>query len=1494
VGLNFSAVGYTHQLYRNAIPIGGANIGINASLDFGLQAIAGVYTVIATNTATGCTNPMAGSAVVTVNPLPTVFSVTGGGSYCAGGAGLYVDLLASTPIIVYQLFLGTTPVGSPISGTGAALNFGMLTMGGTYSVVATSAITGCSASMAGGPTISLLRGSCTGMPVAGTVTASAFTFCSGLADTLKLNGCTNVCGITFQWQTSSDSMSWADVSGAQASQNTFFPTAAMYYRCAVKCTSSGLTAYSTVLYIALSSGIYSHRVISSVDTICNPPDFYISACGVSSTYNVTTYYGDGTHDNTPLTATGICHAHCYHSYSAAGTYTVKQVLNNGSSAIDSIVFEHNYFYCSIMPVSFFHDVNTNCVFDSGEAAFILPVLTEIDSSGIPIDTISATSGFYITAKGPVGTIYGFKVLPMDGFTLSCLSSPITYDTVHSFVNSYSPKYIGITCGSETTFDLNQSITINCGRHLSSGYIVASNARCFAKDAIVSLTFSPKYEYASAYPTPLSHSENTITWSLASLSAYSSSPAALSFSISTTTSGWLLPGDTIQTRLVISPTAGDFDSSNNVSIRVDTVKSSYDPNEISVMPEGSVLPCTPLRYTINFENTGNDIAHNIYVMDTLSDNLDPRTLRIIAASSIMNIALLRSGGHNIVKFDFPGINLLDSSHHNRCDGMVVFTIKTKTGLPDGAAINNIAGIFFDDNPVVMTNSVNNTIGISPITGPGNACAGSTITLINATAGGTWSLANGHASLGSPTDMPVTGKVVNALTAGIDTLAYTVTNTCTSRMVKKAITINALPAPITGSGHVCIGSNASLASVTAGGRWSGSNTALATIDSVSGAMAGLVAGTDTIAYSLTTGCVARSLVTINALPTQFAITGGGQYCAGGTAPHIQLASSTPAIHYQLYHAGTTAGGVINGTGAALDFGSFTATGTYTVKATDPVTSCVQNMASPTVIISNSLPITYTVTGGAAYCAGDTGAHIRLSGSASGINYQLYAGPALVGGALAGTGSSLDFGLLNTAGTYTVSATNATTGCTGNMIGSGTLTINSLPVSFTVTGGGHYCAGGVGDHIYLTGSGVGVSYQLYNGTAIGIPATGTGATLDFGPYLPSGTYTVLASNTVTGCIKNMAASAVIVIDSLPMAYAVTGGGSHCAGGAGVHVGISNSAAGIYYQAYNTGAVIGSIATGTGAALDMGLFSAAGAYTIVAIDSVHHCTNEMTGSTVVSIVPAVIPAVSITSDAADSLCQGTVVTYLATTLNGGAGPVLQWKVNGVNAGTGSSFSYIPQNADLVTAKLTSNATCALPDTAGNLISMVVDSAYMPIVSVSHSAGAYLAVGAADTFTAVVSGAGPNPTFLWKINGNSIPGFTTAVFIYSGFFNNDVVTCEVKCSTICGALSVSNPVAITLHSDGVSILNGGEAIALFPNPNSGIFTLKGNLGPTCGSDLVSVEIKDVLGRVVYKSQITPVNGIVNQEINLGNTLRNGAAGVYILNLKAAGGNKVISFAIRK
>jgi hypothetical protein len=117
-----------------------------------------------------------------------------------------------------------------------------------------------------------------------------------------------------------------------------------------------------------------------------------------------------------------------------------------------------------------------------------------------------------------------------------------------------------------------------------------------------------------------------------------------------------------------------------------------------------------------------------------------------------------------------------------------------------------------------------------------------------------------------------------------------------------------------------------------------------------------------------------------------------------------------------------------------------GTYTVTVTD----AANHTATATATIgSNSLPSAYSVTGAGEYCANSGGREIGLANSQAGINYTMTPGNIQV----SGTGNAISFGL-QPAGTYTVAASNSTTGCANAMTGSAVVTsVNPVPVGVTI---------------------------------------------------------------------------------------------------------------------------------------------------------------------------------------------------------------------------------------------------------------------------------------------------------------------------------------------------------------------------------------------------------------------------------------------------------------
>lgn len=143
-----------------------------------------------------------------------------------------------------------------------------------------------------------------------------------------------------------------------------------------------------------------------------------------------------------------------------------------------------------------------------------------------------------------------------------------------------------------------------------------------------------------------------------------------------------------------------------------VVNSYDPNVKENYPTGVDAPHyieqnTALDYQLNFQNTGTAEANTVVLRDSLSKWLDPASIRPGAASHPYT---WRLSGPGILEVRFANINLPDSnSNEPASHGFVRFNIKQRRDNPIGSLIENRVGIYFDENPAIMTNTVFNTVG-----------------------------------------------------------------------------------------------------------------------------------------------------------------------------------------------------------------------------------------------------------------------------------------------------------------------------------------------------------------------------------------------------------------------------------------------------------------------------------------------------------------------------------------------------------------------------------------------------------------------------------------------------------------------------------------------------------------------------------------------------------------------------------------------------------------
>jgi hypothetical protein len=142
--------------------------------------------------------------------------------------------------------------------------------------------------------------------------------------------------------------------------------------------------------------------------------------------------------------------------------------------------------------------------------------------------------------------------------------------------------------------------------------------------------------------------------------------------------------------------------------------AYDPNDKNAHPVGFgtshfITPSTVLDYHIRFQNTGTDTAFTVIIRDTISDFLDITTL-VAGSSSHSYTYMIHGQDHQVVDFIFNNIQLPDSNVNEPAShGFIQFKIKQKPGNPIGTIIENTAGIYFDFNEPIITNTTFHEIG-----------------------------------------------------------------------------------------------------------------------------------------------------------------------------------------------------------------------------------------------------------------------------------------------------------------------------------------------------------------------------------------------------------------------------------------------------------------------------------------------------------------------------------------------------------------------------------------------------------------------------------------------------------------------------------------------------------------------------------------------------------------------------------------------------------------
>jgi len=400
-----------------------------------------------------------------------------------------------------------------------------------------------------------------------------------------------------------------------------------------------------------------------------------------------------------------------HIYMNAGTYRPRVIVYSPDSLFtDTAILSPIYLTdtCGTVSGHVFLDKNQNCVYDATDLTLENRFVTITSSNGFYSSVLTNTNGQYFF-NVPVGTTYSILVDTNANFYSSAFNAlcPANGVLITSAVPSVNNNFFLACPGG---FDLNAHITANNfvpGRSTQI-CVYPINDRCSNPSGQLTLVLDP---LLSAWPDPAgfySIHGDTITWDLHD-TLYPGYFASLCVFV--TTSSTAIIGDSVCVHFILSPVLGDMNPANNVLDTCWVIRASVDPNDKIAMPEGSgvnhaIRPETPLTYTIRFQNTGTASAQDVFILDTVDAGFNMNSLEVLAASHPMVPAVLNG---NILRFTFDAINLPDSNENEPLShGYVMYRITPSASLANGAVLHNTAGIYFDYNPAVVTNTTFHTI------------------------------------------------------------------------------------------------------------------------------------------------------------------------------------------------------------------------------------------------------------------------------------------------------------------------------------------------------------------------------------------------------------------------------------------------------------------------------------------------------------------------------------------------------------------------------------------------------------------------------------------------------------------------------------------------------------------------------------------------------------------------------------------------------------------
>ncbi|MEO6612517.1 MAG: PKD-like domain-containing protein [Chitinophagaceae bacterium] len=1415
--------------------------------------------------ASGAATAFSNIVTITINPLPLLFNVTGGGNYCVGGAGVLVGLDGSETGVNYQLQVNAVNTGAPVAGTGAAFSFGLQTTVGTYTVIATKAVTLCTNTMTGSVTVNTNP-----LPIIGS-TVTQPTTCVSADGAIQLSMSGAVGPYTFTWSTIGGSGLVAgqqNQSGLTVGQYNVIVTAA-----------NGCQA-STGFNLTGPGGC---AVCPTIGTVTTSPSG--SAC-VNSTVTLTA---------SGLVSMGVTYGITF-KYSTVGLAdpyvggTVIATVPNGSLTAGGTVattttnfpVSGNYIiYAILSPVPI--DPSCRPVAQAALTVNPLPTVNPVTSQAFCNGTVVPTGTFNFTS--PTGGNFNGKLL----IIYSDNSQPTQLrNNLLAIAGVIQVDLFDASAGTPSLAQMQQySMVIPFSNSPYLDPVTLGNNLADYVDANGIVTGLGFTFYVSPYSP-------TGRWITGNYSPYTSTS---NLDVAAHTLGSYTAGHPLMTGVA----ALNSNFHNVVPLAPGATEvAQWDNGNSLIAYKGRVVGIT--AYIGSAATWSGDFAKVIVNAGTW---LAGGTLTFNWNNNNTTVGLGASGS---------GTSLPGFTATNAGTTPVTATISVTATYTNGASCTGAPTTFtITVNPTPTVNAVaNQTVCRNANTAAVNFSGAVTGTVYNWT-NNTTSI--GLAASGS-------GNIASfvALNAGTTPVTATITvtpsytnagTTCTGTPKTFTITVNPTPTAIAtpASQNVCSGTPITTIALTGAVsgttyNWTRNNTVTVTgiAASGSGNIAGTLTNTTNAPITVTftiiptangcPGAPVTATVLVTPTPTvsqggmQVIITGSGDWAdeitwtltnslgtvvlTGGPygfSPPPTPSATVPATNAP-FSFFIEAQGAFNDNSCLWEVrcdGNIVASGC--IKGTNSVSTCpsigtltVNNISG---CGSNLSPQTI--------CSGSAITPIVLSGTIPGtvFNWTRNNTVAVTGIPASGTGN-ISGTLTNTTNApvvVTFTITPSANGCTGTPV-TVNITVNPTPNAVATPAAQTICTGTAITPIVLTGgvSGTTYSWTRNNTVAVtGIAASGTGnisGTLTNTTGAPV-TVTFTITPSANGCPGTPITATVTVNNLLTItcpanitAPSVVGGCTAVVTYTPVVVGTPPAVLTYVFSGATTGSGSGS---GSGAAFNVGV-------TTVTLTATNSC-GLATCSFTITVTDSQLPVISV-QPANRTVCAGSTATFTVTASNVVSYQWQQWNGSSwVNVGTNaSSFTLnnvvVSQNTN--TYRVIINGLCTV--VTSNAASLYVNT--LPSITLTTSRIPILLPTETVTITATTIPTGG--TYTWFRNGVAIPGVTGPVLANLTVDDVGIYRVVYTDPNGCTSTSANLEVSAAVSSD----------LLVYPNPNDGRFQVRFY---NQVNENVTLSVYDAKGARVYHKSVGTLNPYTAIDVDISGR----PAGIYIVEVRNSTGKKV-------